>query len=54
MSASGFSIARRMQPQEGGEGLLKNGDTLMLFHKECEAYLCAEGLFNWKLEQDGL
>ena len=44
---------RRYQPKEVHSTMIKNGATLRLFHKECEAYLCVEGLFNWNLVQDG-
>ena len=34
--------------------LLQAGVPLRLFHKEIEAYLCAEGLFDDEITEDGI
>ena len=50
---SGFTIYRRYKPERDHEMLVKAGVPLRLFHKEIEAYLTCEGLFDDELTEDG-
>ncbi|KAK2186847.1 hypothetical protein NP493_187g03055 [Ridgeia piscesae] len=52
MGQSGFTIYRRYKPEPQATEMLKAGVPLRLFHKEIEAYLCAEGLFHDEVTED--
>ncbi|KAI0218263.1 hypothetical protein LSAT2_030020, partial [Lamellibrachia satsuma] len=49
---SGFTVYRRYKPEKQDENMLKAGVPLRLFHKEIEANLCAEGLFDDEVTED--
>ena len=50
---SGFSIIRKYKPTPENVERVKAGDVIRLFHREIEAYLVAEGLFNEDVQEDG-
>lgn len=50
---SGFTINRKYKPVAGDETKLQFGDIIRFYHKEMEAYLVAEGLFDDETCEDG-
>lgn len=50
---SGFTINRKYKPVAGDETKLQFGDIIRFYHKEMEAYLVAEGLFDDEICEDG-
>lgn len=50
---SGFTITRKYKPMPGDHLKLKFGDLIRFYHKEMEAYLVAEGLFDDEICEDG-
>ena len=54
MQQSGFTVYRKHKPAADDKEYVKAGDVVRFFHKEMEAYLVAEGLFNEpELLEDG-
>ncbi|XP_065924756.1 inositol 1,4,5-trisphosphate receptor type 2 isoform X4 [Magallana gigas] len=49
---SGFTINRKYKPVAGDETKLQFGDIIRFYHKEMEAYLVAEGLFDDEICED--
>ncbi|XP_033761182.1 inositol 1,4,5-trisphosphate receptor type 3-like isoform X6 [Pecten maximus] len=49
---SGFTIYRKHKPGSDDENKVKVGDVIRFYHKEMEAYLVAEGLFDQPLLED--
>ncbi|XP_078311676.1 inositol 1,4,5-trisphosphate-gated calcium channel ITPR2-like [Crassostrea virginica] len=49
---SGFTITRKYKPMPGDHLKLKFGDLIRFYHKEMEAYLVAEGLFDDEICED--
>ncbi|CAH1798712.1 unnamed protein product [Owenia fusiformis] len=49
---SGYTVIKSYRPTEGQETVVKAGSVLRLFHKELEAYLVAEGLFDDEITED--
>ncbi|OWF52185.1 Inositol 1,4,5-trisphosphate receptor type 3 [Mizuhopecten yessoensis] len=49
---SGFTIYRKHKPGAEDETKVKVGDVIRFYHKEMEAYLVAEGLFDQPLLED--
>ncbi|XP_067668084.1 inositol 1,4,5-trisphosphate-gated calcium channel ITPR2-like [Haliotis asinina] len=49
---SGFTVYRKYKPSTEDENKVKVGDLVRFYHKEMEAYLVAEGLFNDELTED--
>ncbi|XP_053404110.1 inositol 1,4,5-trisphosphate receptor type 2-like isoform X2 [Mercenaria mercenaria] len=49
---SGFTIFRKYKPSPDDEKKVKVGDIVRFYHKEMEAYLVAEGLFDDELTED--
>ena len=50
---SGFTIYRKYKPAPEDLDRVKVGDIIRFYHKEMEAYLVAEGLFDDELLEDG-
>lgn len=50
---SGFTIYRKYKPAPEDMDRVKVGDIIRFYHKEMEAYLVAEGLFDDELLEDG-
>lgn len=50
---SGFTINRKYKPVAGDHMKLQFGDIIRFYHKEMEAYLVAEGLFDDEICEDG-
>lgn len=50
---SGFTIYRKYKPALGDSSKIKFGDLIRFYHKEMEAYLVAEGLFDDEVLEDG-
>lgn len=50
---SGFTINRKYKPVAGDQTKLQFGDIIRFYHKEMEAYLVAEGLFDDEICEDG-
>ena len=51
MELTGFSVAKYYRPQSRDETLVKSGSVFMLYHKEMEAYLTAEGLLDHSINE---
>ncbi|KAJ8309658.1 hypothetical protein KUTeg_011523 [Tegillarca granosa] len=49
---TGFTVIRKYKPATGDEEKIKLGDIIRFYHKEMEAYLVAEGLFDDILLED--
>ncbi|XP_070173454.1 inositol 1,4,5-trisphosphate-gated calcium channel ITPR3-like [Littorina saxatilis] len=49
---SGFTLYRKYKPTDDDENKIKVGDPMRFYHKEMEAYLVAEGLFDDELTED--
>ncbi|XP_052783710.1 inositol 1,4,5-trisphosphate receptor type 1-like isoform X3 [Mya arenaria] len=49
---SGFTVMRKYKPTPDDEKKVKVGDMVAFYHKEMEAYLVAEGLFDDVLTED--
>ncbi|KAK3095082.1 hypothetical protein FSP39_010070, partial [Pinctada imbricata] len=49
---SGFTVYRKYKPSNNDSDFVKAGDIVRFFHKEMEAYMVAEGLFNEDLMED--
>lgn len=49
---SGFTVFRKYKPSPEDEKKVKVGDIVRFYHKEMEAYLVAEGLFDDELTED--
>ncbi|XP_025079753.1 inositol 1,4,5-trisphosphate receptor type 3-like [Pomacea canaliculata] len=49
---SGFTLYRKYKPSSDDSLKVKAGDPIRFFHKEMEAYLVAEGLFDDELTED--
>ncbi|XP_052703114.1 inositol 1,4,5-trisphosphate receptor type 3-like isoform X2 [Crassostrea angulata] len=49
---SGFTINRKYKPVAGDQTKLQFGDIIRFYHKEMEAYLVAEGLFDDEICED--
>ncbi|XP_070173522.1 inositol 1,4,5-trisphosphate-gated calcium channel ITPR3-like [Littorina saxatilis] len=49
---SGFTLYRRHKPSTEDDGMIKVGDPVRFYHKEMEAYLVAQGLFDDELTED--
>ncbi|KAL5004999.1 hypothetical protein ScPMuIL_018455, partial [Solemya velum] len=49
---SGFTLLRRYKPSPDDENKIKVGDAIRFYHKEMEAYMVAEGLFDDVLTED--
>ncbi|KAK3095936.1 hypothetical protein FSP39_021047 [Pinctada imbricata] len=49
---SGFTVFRKYKPSETDVDKVKAGTIIRLFHREMEAYLVAEGLFNDQILED--
>ncbi|KAL8600024.1 hypothetical protein ACOMHN_057793 [Nucella lapillus] len=49
---SGFTLYRKYKPSDNDESKIKVGDPVRFYHKEMEAYLVAEGLFDDELIED--
>ncbi|XP_076454279.1 inositol 1,4,5-trisphosphate-gated calcium channel ITPR3-like isoform X3 [Babylonia areolata] len=49
---SGFTLYRKYKPSDNDEVKIKVGDPVRFYHKEMEAYLVAEGLFDDELTED--
>nr|KAG5699258.1 hypothetical protein BaRGS_000460 [Batillaria attramentaria] len=50
---SGFTLYRKYKPSADDGTKIRVGDPLRFYHKEMEAYLVAEGLFDDELTEDG-
>ena len=50
---SGFTVYRKYKPAPEDGEKVKVGDIIRFYHKEMEAYLVAEGLFNEDLVENG-
>ncbi|CAH1798283.1 unnamed protein product [Owenia fusiformis] len=49
---TGFTLVKCGKPSEEDEKFLKGGCALRMFHKELEAYVVAEGLFDEEVNED--
>ncbi|OWF37431.1 Inositol 1,4,5-trisphosphate receptor type 3 [Mizuhopecten yessoensis] len=52
VQTTGFVVYRKYKPMVEEEEKLKIGEPVRFFHKEMEAYLVAEGLFNEEIQED--
>ncbi|XP_033730119.1 LOW QUALITY PROTEIN: inositol 1,4,5-trisphosphate receptor type 2-like [Pecten maximus] len=52
VQTTGFVVYRKYKPIVEEEERLKIGEPVRFFHKEMEAYLVAEGLFNEEIQED--
>ncbi|KAK2140830.1 hypothetical protein LSH36_1236g00007 [Paralvinella palmiformis] len=49
---AGFTVVKSSRPVEQHTNFVKGGSVIRLFHKELEAYLVAEGLFDEEITED--
>ncbi|KAL3848254.1 hypothetical protein ACJMK2_019123, partial [Sinanodonta woodiana] len=49
---SGFIVCKKYKPVPDDDKKVKAGDVIRFYHNEIEAYLVAEGLFNYELTED--
>jgi inositol 1,4,5-triphosphate receptor type 1 len=50
---AGFTVVKSYRPSEEYKEYLRGGSVIRLFHKELEAFLVAEGLFDEEVTEDG-